>query len=817
MSILIFQAMGIANMIELAIGLAAETASAAPSDVAAQIKELQAQIAAQQVNSNHIWTMTAAALVLLMQVGFLLLEAGMVRSKNSINVAQKNVVDFFVSVSIFFLIGFSIMFGPTIVGALGNPFTHAGIAGADAWTYTFFVFQAVFVGTAATIVSGAVAERMTFAGYILAAVIIALVIYPVFGHWAWGNLLNTDNTPWLAGMGFIDFAGSTVVHSVGAWVGLAGIIVLGARIGRFDADGRPRELHGHSMVLSAAGALILMVGWIGFNGGSTTAGTPAFAVIVANTIVAATFGGMAGLVIGRMFDDCWRPARSINGILAGLVGITAGCAVVEPMGAVAIGMICGGLVVISEEVLLRRFKLDDVVGAVSVHGVCGAAGTVLLALFAPESALAAGGRIEQLGVQALGVAVAFAWAFPIALAAFKLIDMTVGLRVSAEDELKGLNAAEHGASLGTGALQDTLHRALHMEKDLTKRLDETGGDEAAEIAGIINPFLNQVQILVGELSDEASAVARTSERLARVADRTLGNAKELEGGIAGFSATAQRLDEGARISAQATKEISSETDSVALAVQDLAHDLKGVADVIQGLAHSVEAAAASSANAASLSQHAGALTQSASQTVQAFAEASRQIDQMVQFIETVAAQTNLLALNATIEASRAGDAGRGFAVVAGEVKALADQTKRAAETIKARMGNITSDADRAMEGMNAVYRIIEEMKSAMQNLKMDAEAQRNRALATREDANAAIGLIEHLGRTVSAVRDRSNGVNRFAGDVVQNAADTRAVAQELTLPVRRSVDDAQSLKSAADDLQSMSKRLKTSAGAYRSR
>ena len=237
------------------------------------------------------------------------------------------------------------------------------LARGDAWGFTFFVFQAAFVGTAATIVSGAVAERMKFVGYLAATVAVALVIYPVFGHWAWGNLLEADNTAWLADRGFIDFAGSTVVHSVGGWIALAAIIVLGARLGKFNADGSANTLQGYSPVLAAAGAVILLIGWIGFNGGSTTAGTPAFAIIVANTVIAATFGGLSSLIAGRFVDGLFKPMRSINGVLGALVAITAGCAVVGPHGAMAIGAIAGLCVVLSEEAIEKLFKLDDVVGA----------------------------------------------------------------------------------------------------------------------------------------------------------------------------------------------------------------------------------------------------------------------------------------------------------------------------------------------------------------------------------------------------------------------------------------------------------------------
>ncbi|WP_251363626.1 ammonium transporter [Epibacterium ulvae] len=226
-----------------------------------------------------------------MQAGFLLLEAGMARSKNSINVAQENVIDFIVSVSAFYLLGFGLMFGTSWAGLIGTD--GFAFAEADDWHYTFFVFQAVFAGTAATILSGAVTERMKFSAYFLVAIFVVIVIYPTSGHWSWGNLLHGDNPACLADKGFIDFAGSTVVHSVGAWVAFAGIVVLGARHGKFAPDGSANTLQGHSYVLATVGAIILWVGWIGFNGGSTTTADPAFAHIVLNTILAAYFGGVS--------------------------------------------------------------------------------------------------------------------------------------------------------------------------------------------------------------------------------------------------------------------------------------------------------------------------------------------------------------------------------------------------------------------------------------------------------------------------------------------------------------------------------------------
>jgi Amt family ammonium transporter len=472
---------------------ASDYTASIPAEMQSWAAHLQAQIDAQQTNSDHIWTMTAAALVLMMQFGFLLLEAGMVRSKNSINVAQKNISDFFLALAVFYLFGFGLMFGSSQFGLFGSLSELATFDKMDEWPYTFFVFQAVFVGTAATIVSGAVAERMKFGGYLLMSIVIAALIYPVFGHWAWGNLLVSDNPAWLADAGFIDFAGSTVVHSVGAWVGLAGIIVMGARLGRFGKDGKPIEIQGYSTVLSAGGAIVLLVGWIGFNGGSTTAGTPDFARVVANTVIAAAFGGIAAMIAGRFYDGLFKPTRSINGLLCGLVGITAGCFAVDPQGAAIIGFICGVVVVFSEEFLLCKLKLDDAVGAVSVHGVGGVAGTLLVAFFAAPDQLIAATRWEQFLVQGQGVLVAFVWAFSISFVVFKAVDMIIDLRVSPEEEHDGLNVAEHGATLGTGELQKVLANLVTGEADLTTRLHVEPGDESGELAAIFNLLLNNLE------------------------------------------------------------------------------------------------------------------------------------------------------------------------------------------------------------------------------------------------------------------------------------------------------------------------------------
>ncbi|HEY0832811.1 MAG TPA: ammonium transporter, partial [Azospirillum sp.] len=468
-----------------------------------------------QANLNFVWVMAAAALVMFMQVGFLLLEAGLVRSKNSINVAQKNLVDFVLAVFVFGLFGFMVMFGASQSGFIGWNLEMLGFNHTNDWDYAFFVFQLVFCGTSATIVSGSVAERMRFSAYLWATFFISGLIYPVFGHWAWGNLLNADNYAFLGSQGFIDFAGSTVVHSVGGWVALAAVIVMGPRIGRFDAQGNPVPIQGHSPVLSTTGALILWVGWIGFNGGSTLAGTPQFAHIVFNTIVAGAIGGTVGMFAGRLLDGNWRVDRVINGVLGGLVGITAGCDAVTAGGAIAIGASSGIVVIAAAELLERVFKLDDAVGAVPVHGFCGAWGTLMTAFFATPDKLAAGDTWTQFLVQLEGVSIAFVWAFGLSLIFFKLMNagMSGGVRVSREHELLGLNEAEHGAALGTGALLANMLALSRGGADLKMRLDEGSGDEAAELAFAYNRLIDNIETIVGGVADSARDLTRAAQDL----------------------------------------------------------------------------------------------------------------------------------------------------------------------------------------------------------------------------------------------------------------------------------------------------------------
>jgi len=401
-----------------------------------------------QTNINIVWTCIAAFLVFFMQAGFAMVEAGFTRAKNAVNILMKNLMDFSVGTIAFFLIGFGLMFGKTN-GLFGTTlFGLSGIEPGADWNWTFLIFQTVFAATAATIVSGAMAERTKFVGYLAYSFFITLFIYPIFGSWAWGGLL--DGGGWLEKLGFLDFAGSTVVHSIGGWLALAGAIILGPRIGKYGPDRKPKAILGHNIPLAALGVFILWFGWFGFNPGSTTVGDGSIGYIAVTTNLSAAAGAIVAMCVSWVIMKKPDASMALNGALAGLVSITAPCDGVTPAGAILIGVVGGALVVFAVMFIDRVLKIDDPVGAVSVHGVCGLWGTLATGLFNMESGLFYGGGLKQLGVQALGAGTAFVWAFGLGLILFYAISKTIGLRVTPEEEIKGLDIGEHGMEAYSG-------------------------------------------------------------------------------------------------------------------------------------------------------------------------------------------------------------------------------------------------------------------------------------------------------------------------------------------------------------------------------
>jgi len=400
----------------------------------------------ENIGIDTVWVLVATALVMLMQAGFSLVEIGLTRAKNSINILMKNFVDFSSGSIIFWLFGFSLMFGEDIGGFIGMGEFMSDSNEVDGIPFkASLIFQTVFAATAATIVSGAIAERTKFSAYLIFSVILTAIIYPISGHWIWGG-------GWLSEMGFHDFAGSTVVHSVGGWVALAGAIVVGPRIGKYSSTGKSNVIPGHNLAFGALGVFILWFGWFGFNAGSQLAASGednaiAISHIFLTTNLSAVSGAMLALIVSWIRYK--KPALSItmNGALAGLVGITAGCDIVTPGSAMIIGAVSGTFLVLAVEFIDHKLKIDDPVGAIAVHGVSGALGTIMVGLFAIEGGLFNGGGADLLKTQVIGVLAVFVWAFSLGFLLFKLIKVTVGVRVSSREEDKGLDITEHGEEI----------------------------------------------------------------------------------------------------------------------------------------------------------------------------------------------------------------------------------------------------------------------------------------------------------------------------------------------------------------------------------
>ena len=390
---------------------------------------------------DTIWVLLAAILIFMMQMGFAMVEAGFTRAKNTANILMKNLLDFCFGTILFWILGYYIMVGPDgVCGLIGNPF--GGTQSPDNIpALALVVFQTMFCATTATIVSGAVAERTKFSAYFIYCILISAIVYPVSGHWTWGG-------GWRASLGFHDFACSAVVHSLGGWLALIGAAVVGPRIGKY-CNGKVRPILGHNLTIATLGVFILWMGWFGFNPGSTAAIATEEAQntasrVVMNTNIAAATGALASLILAWLRYGKPSLSLSLNGVLAGLVGITAGCDAVSPVGAACIGIICGVAMVFAVAFFDNIAKIDDPVGAISVHGVCGSLGTILTGIFALDGGLLYGGGLHMLGVQLLGAAVYAAWAILCGLILFYVLRRTIGLRVDRRVEEDGLDYYEHG-------------------------------------------------------------------------------------------------------------------------------------------------------------------------------------------------------------------------------------------------------------------------------------------------------------------------------------------------------------------------------------
>ncbi|CAN2041142.1 ammonium transporter, Amt family [Candidatus Magnetomoraceae bacterium gMMP-15] len=588
--------------------------------------EYQNSLNILQENLNYLWVLLASAMVFLMQPGFMALESGIARAKNSINVAIKNTADFVIAVAGFWIIGFGLMFGDSLGGIMGS--SYFLLDSSNDWLVIFFVFQAMFVGTAATIESGAMAERTKFGSYLMVSGLVSIIIYPVFGHWAWGGLFNEGQQGWLEKLGFIDFAGSTVVHSVGAWMSLAGIAFIGPRIGKFGADGKPNKIHPSNLTLAFLGTLLLFFGWFGFNCGSTLAADSSIALIAFNTTLSACFGCLSCTLVSWKLDNNNKLESEmvINGLLGGLVSITAGCASVTPLGAAIIGLAGGLLVYHSSKFIEHVLKLDDVVGAISVHGFCGAWGTIAVALFITDANLGEMGRLQLLGVQCLGVISCFIWTIGAGYLCLKLIDILFGLRVSVEEEMIGLNISEHGAKSTLVDLATSMHIATTRGKFTSDLAVEPEiGTEIGDLAIGFNSMLEAVSHALNENLKKQKIMQRQKKQIELNNSQTIEQNKRLE------------------------KEINQAAGIIETARENLA----------------------------------GLITSSveAEDSVKKLGHSLKDINKVLQLLDELSREINLTSLNALIEAAHAGKHGDTFAVVANKVRSLSADSKSASEEI----------------------------------------------------------------------------------------------------------------------------------------
>ena len=464
------------------------------------------------------WVLLCSALVFLMQMGFLCLESGLTRNKNNINLAAKNLTDFAISLVLYWAVGFGLMFGVSQSGWIGTsdyflPFRDVGM-----WRAAFFVFQAAFCGVAATILSGAVAERMRFRAYMLIAVVVSGVVYPVSGHWAWNGFGIGEANGWLAGLGFVDFAGSTVVHSVGGWVALATLLIIGARTGKYDERGRPRKIPASNLPIATLGVLILWIGWIGFNGGSMLALNDAVPPLVANTMLAGAMGLLGAIFVGWRNSEHVEIHYAMNGCLAGLVAITAGCHAVSALSAAVIGAVAG-LVMVGATHLLDRFQIDDAVGAIPVHLAAGIWGTLAVGIFGNPELLATGLlRLQQIQAQIIGIVVVGFWAFVVSFLVLKTINRFMVLRVTPEEEEIGLNVVEHGERTDLIDLFETMDRQTRSG-DLSIRAHTEPFTEVGRIANRYNQVMGSLQVTVDNLTETNMELEKANEVIRGHSDR----------------------------------------------------------------------------------------------------------------------------------------------------------------------------------------------------------------------------------------------------------------------------------------------------------
>ncbi len=739
------------------------------------------------------WILIAGALVFFMQAGFLMLEAGLVRAKNTINVAIKNLFDFIIGSLGFLTVGFGLMFGLSHSGIIGTDLfmLHGYSSGKE---MAFFFFQLTFMATAATIVSGAVAERISFIAYIIISCLISVLIYPVFGHWTWGG-------GWISSYGFYDFAGSTVVHSVGGWVALAGVIVLGPRRGRFNEDGSSNKLYGHNLPIAVLGTMILWFGWIGFNGGSTLSLTDAVPGIIVNTFISASAGGCIALMTSMIFTSHASAEDTMNGSLAGLVAITAGCSVVSVESSIIIGVVAGILVVLASK-LLEKMKLDDVVGAFPVHGVCGIWGTLAVAIFAIDPAK----NGISLKAQLIGIGTCAVWAFGSALLIFIILKHTIKLRVSTEDEQTGLNIVEHGARTTMLDLIKDMSSLLE-KKDFSKKLTIEDETEAGVIGEMLNNFIIEFSEVVAVIKRSAFDFSNHSQFLQNFSNGMATNAVQQSEKIHELEVILKELaDAFSSVESISKKQM----DEIIEATKRGREVQEGFSDITSTMDNVLD----KSSTLTTLFENSKSELENAADNIHKLDSLTANVSGMVDVISDISEKLNLLSINATIEAAHAKTEGHGFAIVANEVGELADSASKIAKQagkylheIKDAVTNEISEITNTVKSFDNVRNVIHSSDEMINKLKEMSNGYRSVLNVMGENFGSIASNSTNVINSMKSCMNFVMNVNSFIKDINTSSENLTNQGTELKDNSLTLNDKSKSLNEMISDFKISEKNL----------
>ncbi len=758
-----------------------------------------------------LWVLFSTALVLLMQAGFLFLEAGLTRAKNSINVAVKNIVDLGFSILLFWIVGYGLMFGSSVSSLFGSSSFGFDVGAAGPDVAAFFIFQAVFAGTTVTIISGAIAERTRFSAY-LGIVLLMAFVYPVVGHWVWGG-------GWLAARGFVDFAGSTVVHATGGWAALVACAAIGPRLGRFAEDGTARPITPSNLPMAMFGGIVLAFGWIGFNGGSVLA----FDDTVPGVVVITLFGGSAGMAVALVLSTVRKgyiaPTAPLNGLLGGLVAVTAGAHALPTGWAVITGGV-GGAIAFWGEGWLERRGIDDAVGAVPVHLMAGSWGTLAVGLFGRPEVLGTDlSRIDQVGTQALGIGATSLFVVSSCWLGLKVIAFFSPLRVTAAHEAEGLNAAEHRSSTALFDLVEQLQRQARTG-EIGEPLESEPFTEVGEIAGHYNDLTEQLRTTaavaqsIAEGRLDVDVVPRSEQdsfglafrgmvgNLRRTVRSINGSAAELRHSVGSLETLGRKLDQGVEEQLAAVDSGTTSFDAVRAHVVDLTQEVSKLSahtnGALEQLSYRLDASRSTADTARSGAEKTAETVRDGGErlltAVRAIDLAAADIDRIVEVVRDVADSTRVLALNASIEAARAGDAGRSFSIVANEVNDLAMGTLESLRDIEAAVARVQDASTQAVEVSDGVVKeaVILSERTALEIRELEAVAssEAQRSVQTRDDF-ATLG--ESMVRRAADLDVEMTAANSALGTIGVVTDRTRDLVHQLRSVEQEVSDEAHGL------------------------